>query len=56
MTQPLAPRPKQPLFGAEICYPPEDILPDEWREFGEDREQRERAIQMTDRWNEVSYD
>ena len=42
------------LFGGETSHQPEDFEPDEWREFGEDIEQRNRAIQMTDRWNEVS--
>ena len=56
MTQEIAPRPEQPLFGAEVSYPPEDMLPDEWREFGEDREQHERAEYVLDRWEEESYD
>ena len=42
------------LWGGESCYPPEDMVPDEWRECGEDIEQRERALSVEDRWNEVS--
>jgi len=43
------------MFGGETCYPPADMLPDEWREFAEDREQIERAGYAEDRWEEVSY-
>ena len=44
------------LFGGETSQPPEDFEPDEWREFGEDREQHERAEYVLDRWEEESYD
>ena len=31
------------------------FAPDEWREFGEDVEQHERAEYVLDRWEEESY-
>jgi len=45
---------KSDLFGGETCYPPDDMLPDDW-EDAEDRAEIERARSINDRWDEVSY-